>query len=61
MKPTYQELEEENRKLNGLIVKSYERLQDMLRMDDGQAFKEADKFSKILSTHIERQNMFDVV
>ena len=52
----------ENRKLKSLLRSALERLEDMLKMDDGQAFKEADKFVKReLLPFFEKDKQLDVV
>ncbi|MNF15403.1 hypothetical protein D3C80_2180070 [compost metagenome] len=52
----------ENVKATALLQGALERLEDMLKMDDGQAFKEADKFVKReLRPYLEGQKKLDVV
>lgn len=51
-----------NREQKALLKSALERLEDMLKMDDGQAFKEADKFVKReLRPYLEGQKKLDVV
>lgn len=58
----YNELKTENTVQKALLVSALERLEDMLKMDDGQAFKEADKFVKReLRPYLERDKKIDVV
>lgn len=51
----------ENRELKALLCTAQERLLDMLKMDDGQAFSEADKFVKRLNDYLEGKKKLDVV
>lgn len=51
----------ENKKLKGLLRTALERLDDMLKMDDGQAFSEASKFAERLRTHLDAPAKIDVV
>lgn len=51
----------ENTVLTALLRTASERLHDMLKMDDGQAFSEADKFVKRLDHYLEGQKKLDVV
>lgn len=51
----------ENTELKALLITAKERLLDMLKMDDGQAFNEADKFVKRLDCYFEDQKKLDVV
>lgn len=44
-----------------LLRTALERLQDMLKMDDGQAFSEADKFVKKLEEYLNADKRIDVV
>lgn len=49
-----------NREQKALLKTALERLQDMLKMDDGQAFSEAEKFAKRLEIYLNRKKI-DVV
>jgi hypothetical protein len=51
----------ENAELKALLNTAQERLLDMLKMDDGQAFSEADKFVKRLDVYLEDKKKLDVV
>jgi L-2-hydroxyglutarate oxidase LhgO len=51
----------ENRELKALLRTAQERLLDMLKMDDGQAFSEATKFVKRLDVYFEDKKKLDVV
>ena len=55
------QLRRENAELKALLLTAQERLLDMLKMDDGQAFSEADKFSKRLTEYLNRDKRIDVV
>lgn len=51
----------ENAELKALLNTAQERLLDMLKMDDGQAFSEATKFVKRLDSYLEDKKKLDVV
>jgi hypothetical protein len=51
----------ENRELKLLLRGAVERLQDMLKMDDGQAAKEADKFVARVQKYFDKPAQIDVV
>jgi len=57
----YVRAQRENAELKALLLTAQERLLDMLKMDDGQAFSEADKFSKRLTEYLNRDKRIDVV
>lgn len=50
-----------HREQKALLRTALERLQDMLKMDDGQAFSEADKFVKKLEDYLDGDKRIDVV
>ena len=55
-------VQRENVKQKALLRSALERLEDMLKMDDGQAFKEADKFvTRELRPYLNKEEQIDVV